>query len=181
MTAVNFYSGSFLDRCSELRKNFKYLQQALCKKDTKYIVFKRSRPLVESGNGKEKVLVKLSHEEVKKCFDFDLQDEEWPPYLLYLGRNAENVDWFAVNNADSEANERFNSLLNENREYVDGYIEGLLIPWNESSITAQAQSMFHWHDRYRFCPTCGSKMKIEEAGYKKTCLDTTCRSNKGLF
>lgn len=180
MTAVNFYSSSFLDRSSELRTNFQYLQQAICKKDTKYIVFKRSRPLVESGKGKEKTLVKLSHDEVKKYFDFDLiQGERWPPCLLYLGRSAGNTDWFALNNADSEVNEHFNSLLSERREFADGYIEGLLIPWEESSITAQAQSMFHWHDRYRFCPTCGSKMKVEEAGYKKTCLDTTCRSNKG--
>ena len=33
--------------------------------------------------------------------------------------------------------------------------------------------------RYQFCPTCGGATKVEDAGYKRTCVKEDCRSNKG--
>ncbi|XP_030402026.1 peroxisomal NADH pyrophosphatase NUDT12-like [Gopherus evgoodei] len=40
----------------------------------------------------------------------------------------------------------------------------------EAVVAAQARSVLAWHNRYQFCPTCGSATKIEEGGYKTTCL-----------
>lgn len=37
--------------------------------------------------------------------------------------------------------------------------------------------MFCWHDRNQFCSTCGSKVLIEEAGFKHTCSKASCKSN----
>lgn len=47
-------------------------------------------------------------------------------------------------------------------------------------VIAQARSVLAWHNRYRFCPTCGSATKIEEGGYKKTCLKEDCPSLQGV-
>jgi len=47
-------------------------------------------------------------------------------------------------------------------------------------VVAQARSVLAWHNRYRFCPTCGSATKIEEGGYKKTCLKEDCPSLQGV-
>ncbi|KAI3372964.1 hypothetical protein L3Q82_023398, partial [Scortum barcoo] len=47
-------------------------------------------------------------------------------------------------------------------------------------VVAQARSVLAWHGRYSFCPTCGSSTKVEEAGYKRSCLNSDCRSLKGV-
>lgn len=45
---------------------------------------------------------------------------------------------------------------------------------------AQARSVLAWHSRYSFCPTCGSGTKLEEGGYKRSCLNSECRSLQGV-
>lgn len=47
-------------------------------------------------------------------------------------------------------------------------------------IVAQARSVLAWHDRYSFCPTCGSSTSLEEGGYKRSCLNSDCRSLEGV-
>ncbi|XP_034547361.1 peroxisomal NADH pyrophosphatase NUDT12 [Notolabrus celidotus] len=47
-------------------------------------------------------------------------------------------------------------------------------------VVAQARSVLAWHGRYSFCPTCGSGTRMEEAGYKRSCLNPDCRSLKGV-
>ena len=56
----------------------------------------------------------------------------------------------------------------------------LLSPVPLPGIMAQARSVLAWHSRYSFCPTCGSKTKVEEGGYKRTCLNSDCRSQQGI-
>lgn len=47
-------------------------------------------------------------------------------------------------------------------------------------VVAQARSVLAWHSRYSFCPTCGSSTKLEEGGYKRSCLNSDCRSLQGV-
>lgn len=47
-------------------------------------------------------------------------------------------------------------------------------------VVAQARSVLAWHSRYSFCPTCGSGTRLEEGGYKRSCLNSDCRSLKGV-
>lgn len=49
-----------------------------------------------------------------------------------------------------------------------------------SGVVAQARSVLAWHSRYCFCPTCGSSTKLEEGGYKRSCLNSDCRSLQGV-
>ena len=179
---VNFYSGTFLDRSSEFRNDMKYLSQATCNKNTLFIVLHKCCPLVEDnddGDDGSKKLVKFSFQQIQKHFDVKLSEGgKWPPYLLYLGRCQ--FDWFAVNEMDG-GDEFMNYFVKEERSFAKGYVQGSQICWRDSGLVSQAVSMFQWHDRYRFCSTCGSKMFVEEAGYKKTCVNDACRSRKGIF
>lgn len=47
-------------------------------------------------------------------------------------------------------------------------------------VVAQARAVLAWHSRYSFCPTCGSGTKLEEGGYKRSCLNSDCRSLQGV-
>ena len=150
---------------------------------TLFIVFHKCCPLVEECEENEeggKKLSRFSYHQIHKHFDVKLKEkgEKWPPYLLYLGRCE--FDWFAVNELDG-GEEFLKYFVNEKRSFAKGYVQGSQICWRDSGVVSLAQSMFQWHDRYRFCSTCGSKMFVEEAGYKKTCVNETCRSRKGIF
>ena len=49
----------------------------------------------------------------------------------------------------------------------------------DAGYVSQSRSMLDWNKRYQFCPTCGSHTKGAEAGYKRTCINKGCSSNKG--
>lgn len=49
-----------------------------------------------------------------------------------------------------------------------------------TGIVAQARSVLAWHSQYSFCPTCGGKTKVDEGGYKRTCLTKGCSSLQGI-
>lgn len=53
-------------------------------------------------------------------------------------------------------------------------------PLRPPGVVAQARSVLAWHSRYSFCPTCGSSTKAEEGGYKRSCLNSDCKSLKGV-
>lgn len=180
----NFFSGSELDRKSELRTNSAYLRKAMRSETTKYVLFQNCNPLVEDRNSDgEYTLVTFTFEDVNNVGDLNsmlTRDEEfeWPEFLLYLGKDKKNSDWFALN-VQKEDLIIQNYLTGTSRLISTDYKKSLLISWKDSSIVAQAKSMFHWLDRYCFCPTCGTHMRVDEAGYKRACPDKQCRSNKG--
>ncbi|KAM8793383.1 LOW QUALITY PROTEIN: uncharacterized protein ACNFOS_013364 [Eudromia elegans] len=47
-------------------------------------------------------------------------------------------------------------------------------------VVAQDRSILAWYSRYQFCPTYGNTTKIEDGGYKKTCLKEDCSSLCGV-
>ena len=64
---------------------------------------------------------------------------------------------------------------------VPGYPAVMQLLPSEAGIFAEARSMLAWHDRYQFCPTCGSASRLEEGGYKRVCENMECRSHKGYL
>ncbi|KAG7232417.1 hypothetical protein INR49_008880 [Caranx melampygus] len=42
------------------------------------------------------------------------------------------------------------------------------------------RSVLAWHSRYSFCPTCGSSTRLEEGGYKRSCLNSTAGACRGF-
>ena len=130
---MNFYSGTFLDRSSELRNDLKYLTQAVCNENTLFIVFHKCCPLVEECEENEeggKKLSRFSYHQIHKHFDVKLKEkgEKWPPYLLYLGRCE--FDWFAVNELDG-GEEFLKYFVNEKRSFAKGYVQGSQICWRD--------------------------------------------------
>ncbi len=69
--------------------------------------------------------------------------------------------------------------LSPHAQLLNTYPAGLQLLEREAGVFAQARSLLAWHDRYRYCPTCGQTTKAEEAGYKRECTNAECRSLKG--
>eukprot|EP00117_Sycon_ciliatum_P048912 scpid64288/ scgid0828/ Peroxisomal NADH pyrophosphatase NUDT12; Nucleoside diphosphate-linked moiety X motif 12 len=48
------------------------------------------------------------------------------------------------------------------------------------TVASYARSLLAWHDRHRFCPTCGERTRVVHGGHKRLCSDPSCRSRHGV-
>uniref|UniRef100_A0A452IT77 NAD-capped RNA hydrolase NUDT12 n=1 Tax=Gopherus agassizii TaxID=38772 RepID=A0A452IT77_9SAUR len=175
----NYFSRTLLDR-----------------RTTVYILFSNLNPLVtlsggEDGSQQPEVrLCRLCHKDVKEYMS---QTEKVT--LIFLGVELQLstlnggilkeedddglVAWFALS-IDSTFAEQFKQK-HEDCYFLHPPMPALLqLPEKEAGVVAQARSVLAWHNRYQFCPTCGSATKIEEGGYKTTCLKEDCLSLQGV-
>lgn len=67
----------------------------------------------------------------------------------------------------------------QNSIIMPGYPIAMQLLLSESGIYADARSMMAWHDRYSLCPTCGTKTRLEDGEYMRTCEDMQCRRHRG--
>ncbi|NXL87254.1 NUD12 pyrophosphatase, partial [Alectura lathami] len=197
----NYFGVTLLDRRSDKRTDSKWLSKKQSHPTTVYIVFSNLSPLVTFSEGTKKSqqpeikLCRLSHKDVEQCMS---QTEEVT--LIFLGVElqfhmnlsaAHNgqvlqddeedglVAWFALDINPTSA-ESFKQK-HEGCYFLHPPMPALLqLPEKEAGVVAQARSVLAWHSRYRFCPTCGSATKIEEGGYKKTCMKEDCPSLQGV-
>ncbi|KFU99991.1 PREDICTED: peroxisomal NADH pyrophosphatase NUDT12 isoform X1 [Pterocles gutturalis] len=197
----NYFGLTLLNRRSDKRTDSKWLSKKQSHPTTVYILFSNLSPLVTLSGGiegfqqPEVKLCRLSHKDVKQCMN---QNEEGT--LIFLGvelqfhmnplaacngrvlqEDEEDglVAWFALS-VDSSSAEEFKQK-HEDCYFLHPPVPALLqLSEKEAGVVAQARSVLAWHHRYRFCPTCGSATKIEEGGYKKTCLKEDCPSLQGV-
>ena len=45
----------------------------------------------------------------------------------------------------------------------------MLLPDKDTAILGQAKALIDWHQRNGFCPRCGSRTALADAGYKRVC------------
>uniref|UniRef100_A0A670J281 NAD-capped RNA hydrolase NUDT12 n=2 Tax=Podarcis muralis TaxID=64176 RepID=A0A670J281_PODMU len=196
-----YFCRTLLDRKSEKRTDAKWLNIKQKQPTTVYILFSNLSPLVASDDEKDtsqfpKVkLHKLSYKDVKEYLEqpetitliflgVELQVKgSLPPTLK--GKEASNgeddslVAWFALS-MDATAADRF---IQKHQEcyFLHPPMPSLLqLSENEAGVIAQARSVLAWDSRYQFCPTCGSATKLEDGGYKKSCLKEDCLSHQGI-
>jgi len=84
--------------------------------------------------------------------------------------------WFAVN-VDISEEELYE--LSPDAQSVSIHPRMLKLARSEASVVGHARSMLAWHDRYRFCPTCGAATEMKGGGYKRVCVQQDCRSKTG--
>ncbi|KAK7496825.1 hypothetical protein BaRGS_00011805 [Batillaria attramentaria] len=175
--AVNYYSQNPLYRASDLRKDSAWLEAAMKKEATKFIVFSKDfRPLLMAGEGKKLKFATLTYSQLAHCL-------AKKPEVVFLGLETwdpHSSAWFAVKipEGDEDACKEHHS---------EGYFAELfprrdvmMMEDTQAGLFAEAHSVLVWLDRYRFCPTCGSSTTIAEGGYKRVCNDKECRSHNGV-
>lgn len=180
----NYFSLNNLDRMAEHRKDNSWLETKLKEETTKFIVFSDLKPLVVSSSNSAKrykySLVRLAHKDV----ELELKSNS---LLVFLGVESFPKDCGAedarqalfaldVTNTDET---KFKSLVDES-VFIPGYPASMQLDPSDAGIFAEARSMLDWLDRYKFCATCGSSTKVTEGGYKRTCDNQSCRTNKGI-
>ncbi|XP_072137454.1 NAD-capped RNA hydrolase NUDT12 isoform X5 [Mobula birostris] len=195
----NYFGRTLLNKLSEKRSDSNWLKAKQIHPATVYILFSNLNPLVISPKYNESrnpdiQLCRLNYEDVEQVLakpevtsvflGVEQQNRTGGSQMKCLESEDSADDdgllaWFALNsNYESADNFKIKSpgccflqpvlphLLNLNQE--------------EAGVVAQARSVLDWHNRYRFCPTCGSDTKVTEGGYKRVCLKENCPSLQGI-
>lgn len=190
----NYFSREMLDRLSAKRTDEVWLKARQRAPDTVYLLFSNLNPMISSSQDGDKVevstkLCRFRYEEVQDLL------EKPSTMLVFLGveknrklSSSTTVDegvqkpaaWFAVG-TDEDAAELLKRSREKNSSFPKIPNRDLLqLKEDEAGVVAQARSVLAWHSRYSFCPTCGSGTKVEEGGYKRSCLNSDCKSLKGV-
>lgn len=192
----NYFSRETLDRLSSKRTDKAWLEAKQSDPDTVYVLFSNLSPMVSSsheddGTGVETKLCRFRYEAVK-----DLLPKP-ASVLIFLGvekrkkpssssssqteeSSTEPPAWFAIN-TDEDADELLKRCREKNSSFPKTPNRDLLkFSEEDAGVVAQARAVLAWHSRYSFCATCGSSTQLEEGGYKRSCLNSDCRSLKGV-
>lgn len=66
------------------------------------------------------------------------------------------------------------TLLGEQRQWVDLRLAALSLPPVDAGYAAYARALVHWHLRHRFCGQCGASTRIEIGGHRRRCSNPAC-------
>lgn len=189
----NYFSRETLDRLSGKRTDKAWLEAKQREPDTVYLIFSNLSPMVstsqeDDGAAVESKLCRFRYEAVKDLL------QKPATVLIFLGvekrKNPspsspeegirEAPAWFAFS-TDEDAADLVKRCREKNCSFPRMPNRDLLkLNEEEAGIVAQARSVLAWHGRYSFCPTCGSSTKLEDGGHKRSCLNSECRSLKGV-
>ncbi|XP_052795844.1 NAD-capped RNA hydrolase NUDT12-like [Mya arenaria] len=180
----NYFSLNPLNRCSEKRKDKTWLRNKVLADNTRFIAFHNLSVLATKlPKGTSSQRYELARVEMK---DIELYMAA-NPVTVFLGIEQTNrhtpltfeePGLFAVDLSLAEE-DKVLSLMPDSI-LMPGYPAAMQLRPEEAGIYAEARSMLAWHDRYQFCPTCGSPSRLEEGGYKRVCEDMECRSHNGV-
>ncbi|KAM3611573.1 uncharacterized protein V6R79_020695 [Siganus canaliculatus] len=191
----NYFGRATLDRLSGKRTDKLWLEAKQSSPDTVYLLFSNLSPMISSPKDNDGAEV-----EIRLCrFKYEVVSDllqKPATVLIFLGverkkapstsssQSEESIQeppaWFAISTEEDPA-----ELLKRSREKNCSFPKVVfrdLLRFNEeeAGIVAQARSVLAWHSRYSFCSTCGSSTKCGEGGYKRTCLNSECKSLKGV-
>jgi len=155
----NVFSGRYVDRLSLRRKDVAQLKEALVDPDTRFLPVWRSRNLIAvQGDNRGALLVE------RQRLEGYFRDES---AAILLGRFRQS-SCFAVA-VDAEEPPSFGG-----GEFQDLRLIGGLLPGDEAGLLAYARAMVLWHQRHRFCGSCGAPTRATSAGHVLACSNPAC-------
>uniref|UniRef100_A0A8C5DPZ9 NAD-capped RNA hydrolase NUDT12 n=2 Tax=Gouania willdenowi TaxID=441366 RepID=A0A8C5DPZ9_GOUWI len=192
----NYFSRETLERLSEKRTDKSWMEDKERDPRTVYLLFNNLSPMVgvsqrDQGERVETKLCRLKYEDVKNLLN------KPTTVLIFLGvekrknplssstssqkegTSCELPAWFAVG-SDEDAGELLKCCSDKCCFLKKDHRELLKLSEDDAGVVAQARSVLAWHSRYSWCPTCGSGTRVEEGGYKRSCLNSECRSQQGV-
>ncbi|XP_029685238.1 peroxisomal NADH pyrophosphatase NUDT12 isoform X2 [Takifugu rubripes] len=191
-----YFCRETLDRQSDKRTDKAWLEAQQSDPNTVYLLFSNINPMVsrcEEDKSSEVLnkLCRFRYDGVKDLF------QKPTTKLIFLGVEKMNSSsscsqvqegsweppaWFAIG-TDEDATELLKRCRGKNCFFTtfSPKIDLLTFSEEEAGIVAHARAVLVWHNRYSFCPICGSGTSVEEGGHKRRCLNLKCRSLKGVY
>lgn len=215
---INYFAHSFIDRCSDRRKDVEWISAQLKNDNTVFILFHVDKPFVSIDTANNMFsLTRFSYKDVKKFLEHGEQTETSKNHLknnfIFLGLEYEKLNpsgaddndeaesakmlyspysysdaynknsakaWFAIDTSNFDSNiENIQKMFTQHGQFFEGNFLRLMAikDIQESSIIAQARSIFCWIDRHKFCASCGEQNELGDSGFKLECKNAECKSN----
>ncbi len=160
------FSGGKLDRSALLRRDATWLAQALDAPVSKFLPLWKLQVLIKSGNAPALAWARSGIR--------DSVDPESPPVLLGVG---DEVAHFAIDVSKLEdPGEELG--LGDAALFADLRAIASQLPAEEAATAAQARSLVDWHQRHRYCASCGGPSTSGDGGYQRRCEQGACAAEQ---
>jgi NAD+ diphosphatase len=153
-----FTSGG-LDRAGDLRSDPNWLAARRADSRARILLFSQLKPLLSGAEGAAETALRfLSRADANRLGGADADE-------VFLGLDGETA-YFA---RDVSASGNEVAKLGVEAHFHDARAALDLLPISETAIMGQAKALIDWHQRHRFCSTCGAKTAMEDGGYRRHC------------
>ena len=166
-TPPNVFSGPYVDRRSEARKNAAEVAAALADPSALLVPVWGQRSLVRALPEPTAVLLSVQH-----TLRTYLDDAA----LIYLGEFRGRATFAAdLHEQALEAHAvNHGPTLEEAAEFTDLRGVGGRLPADEAGLLAYARALVYWRSKHRFCGVCGQPALPKDAGHVMACSDAAC-------
>ena len=151
-----------LDRITHRRDDSKWFDRKLEDPTTLFVPIWNQKNLIDMQHMKA---VKLTPQDVLSFEDVDNG-------IILLG-NQNNRTFFAYL-FDTENNPIVNDFAYANASFEDLRRFGPMLDDCDASLLAYAKAIGYWHQRHRFCGSCGSSTSVSKAGHLRSCTNPEC-------
>jgi NAD+ diphosphatase len=156
---VNFYATGEFNRAVERREDLAWIRERLADPASRLYPIWRLRNYV-------------SDPEAPRALVLDPERRtallEAASTVVLLGIEAETAHFLIdISHLDEIA-------ATELGHAVDLRVVGALMPQREGALLAYARGLTYWHDRHKFCGTCGSPTEAKAAGHQRQCTNPDC-------
>ncbi|ORX57493.1 hypothetical protein DM01DRAFT_1319423 [Hesseltinella vesiculosa] len=193
---VNFFAGNSINRFGWLRTQKQELHRLLQAKNARFLLFSKLDPLFDDS-ADATALYYASYDQVADVIDVSTWNESGPA-LVFLGIDesaksdnqgdaAEGAPYWALD-VTPDASHQALTTLHQAIDKLEASFSSALpqafqLPNTSAAIFAQARAMLDWITRNKYCPACGRRNRIDEAGHKLRCSAkdvAECISQKGV-
>lgn len=157
MNGENIFAGAYVDRSGQLRKDPKWLADAVRSSDSLFVPVWKDRCLA-TGEPFHTVLLK------RDVVEHYVDEHE----TIFLGLYRDEPA-FAIN-VGGEEDAPFADL----GQFRDLRYLGSVIPADEANLIAHARALVLWHRLQKFCGQCGSETRTESGGNTRACIAEDC-------
>ena len=159
MQPRNILSGSYLDRCGQLRDDPAWFAAALADPRSRYLPVWNSRNLVAGDPPRAAMLQLASVPEERRN----------PKDLILLGRFGDS-NVFTYEAVGSEA-----PPVAAGTRFEDLRMIAAVLPADEAGLLSYARGVISWRARHHYCGTCGANMLAAKGGHVLICTNPVCR------
>jgi NAD+ diphosphatase len=157
----NFFAGGTVDRLSHRRVDEPWLTDLAGSSEARVTLVWRSRSLVDNGNMPGAGSLPAT-----------ALDASAGSSLIFLGDHGERA-FFCLDVSHLEDPHR-ELDLDERLDFQDLRAMATLLEPEDGSLLAYARAMTTWHDRHRFCGTCGAATTSTQGGHLRRCNSPDC-------
>jgi NAD+ diphosphatase len=161
MREANVFAGTYLDRCTQRRKDPEWLQSALRAPGTRFVPLWRDDHLATHDD--EPRAVFLAGRTARAV----LEHEEDAVFLGEFGDTA----CFAL---EIRAELDVQQILSGSVAFQSLRALATRLPSDEAALLAYARALLLWQRSHGYCAQCGSRTAAREGGHMRACTNSQC-------